>query len=152
MEPLGRPVRSQRPRLPGHVRRDGVLLRRRPMRAAPLMAVVMSAGVALGGAGADSARAQDWTTGGYDAQRSSWVRAEGKISAATLQRPGFQLLWKLEVVDPSTAERALTPPVLLDLVIGYRGCRALAVVGAASDHALAVAAALGRVALGRRVV
>ena len=115
------------------------------MRASPLMAVVMSAGLALGGAGADTARAQDWTTAGYDAQRSSWVRAEGKISAARLQRPGFQLLWKLEVADPSTAERALTPPVLLDLVIGYRGFRALAFVAAPSDHVVAIDTDLGRV-------
>ncbi|HXL08339.1 MAG TPA: PQQ-binding-like beta-propeller repeat protein [Gemmatimonadales bacterium] len=114
------------------------------MRASPFMAVV-TAGVALVGAGADSARAQDWTTAGYDAQRSSWVRAEGKISAATLRRPGFQLLWKLEVADPSTAERALTPPVLLDLVIGYRGFRALAFVAASSDHVVAIDTDLGRV-------
>ena len=106
---------------------------------------VVTAGVALVGAGADSARAQDWTTAGYDAQRSSWVRAEGKISAATLRRPGFQLLWKLEVADPSTAERALTPPVLLDLVIGYRGFRALAFVAASSDHVVAIDTDLGRV-------
>lgn len=114
------------------------------MRASPFMAVV-TAGVALVGAGADSARAQDWTTAGYDAQRSSWVRAEGKISAATLQRPGFQLLWKVEVADPSTAERALTPPVLLDLVIGYRGFRALAFVAAPSDQVVAIDTDLGRV-------
>jgi len=114
------------------------------MRAAPFTAVV-TAGVALVGAGADNARAQDWTTAGYDAQRSSWVRAEGKISAATLQRPGFQLLWKVEVADPSTAERALTPPVLLDLVIGYRGFRALAFVTAPSDHVVAIDTDLGRV-------
>src|SRR6266702_258277 len=144
LEPLGRPVGCQRPRLPGHVRWDVVLLRHRPMRASPFMAVV-TAGVALVGAGADSARAQDWTTAGYDAQRSSWVRAEGKISAATLRRPGFQLLWKLEVADPSTAERALTPPVLLDLVIGYRGFRALAFVAASSDHVVAIDTDLGRV-------
>ena len=106
---------------------------------------VVTAGVALVGAGADSARAQDWTTAGYDAQRSSWVRAEGKISAATLRRPGFQLLWKLEVADASPAERALTPPVLLDLVIGYRGFRALAFVAASSDHVVAIDTDLGRV-------
>jgi outer membrane protein assembly factor BamB len=107
--------------------------------------VVVTAGVALVGAGADSARAQDWTTAGYDAQRSSWVRAEGKISAATLQKPGFQLLWKLEVAASSTAARALTPPVLLDLVIGYRGFRALAFVAAPSDHVVAIDTDLGRV-------
>jgi outer membrane protein assembly factor BamB len=115
------------------------------------MAVVMSAGLALGGTRADGARAQDWTTAGYDAQRSSWVRAEGKISAATLQRPGFQLLWKLEVADPSTAARALTPPVLLDLVIGYRGFRALAFVAAPSDHVVAMDTDLGRVEWERRL-
>src|SRR6266702_429163 len=134
--------RHESRRAPG--RRERGLLRQRPMRAAPFMAVV-TAGVALVGAGADSARAQDWTTAGYDAQRSSWVRAEGKISAATLRRPGFQLLWKLEVADPSTAERALTPPVLLDLVIGYRGFRALAFVAASSDHVVAIDTDLGRV-------
>ena len=45
------------------------------MRAAAVVAV---AAVATAG---NPARAQDWTTAGYDAQRSSWVRAPGKISA-----------------------------------------------------------------------
>jgi outer membrane protein assembly factor BamB len=112
---------------------------------APRCVAVVTAGVALVGAGAESARAQDWTTAGYDAQRSSWVRAEGKISAASLQRPGFQLLWKLRVADESTAARALPPPVLLDLVIGYRGFRALAFVATPSDHVVAIDSDLGRV-------
>ena len=116
------------------------------------MAVMMSTGVALGGAVADCAHAQDWTTGGYDAQRSSWVRAEGKISAANLQKPGFQLLWKLKIAEGSTAPppRALTPPVLLDLLIGYRGFRALGFVGAPSDHVVAIDTDLGRVEWERR--
>jgi len=97
-----------------------------------------------------AARAQDWTTGGYDAQRSSWVRAEGKISAASLQKPGFQLLWKLKLDDESTAG-LVTPPVLLSLVIGYRGFRALGFVGARSDHVVAIDTDLGRVEWERRL-
>ena len=120
------------------------------MRASPLMAVVMGGGVALAGAGADCA-AQDWTTVGYDAQRSSWVRTEGKISAANVQQSGFQLLWKLQVADESTAARALTPPVLLDLLIGYRGFRALGFVGAPSNHVVAIDTDLGRVEWERRL-
>ena len=120
------------------------------MRVSRLLTVA-TAGAALVGAGAESARAQDWTTAGYDAQRSSWVRAEGKISAANLQRPGFQLLWKLRVADESTATRALTPPVLLDLVIGYRGFRALGFVAAPSDHVVAMDTDLGRVEWERRL-
>ena len=76
--------------------------------------------VCLGALTWTHALAQDWTTGGYDAQRSSWVRAEGKISAASLRTPGFQLVWKLELADESTAARAVSPPVLLDFLIGYR--------------------------------
>ncbi|PYP52262.1 MAG: hypothetical protein DMD45_05235 [Gemmatimonadetes bacterium] len=101
-------------------------------------------------AGANSARAQDWTTAGYDAQRSSWVRAQGKISAASVQQPGFQLLWKLALAEQSSGARALTPPVLLDLLIGYRGFRALAFVGAPSDRVVAIDTDLGRMEWERR--
>lgn len=114
-----------------------------------LTAAVLTASAVMGGATAT--RAQDWTTGGYDAQRSSWVRTEGKISAATLLKPGFQLVWKLKVADESTAARTLTPPVLLDLVIGYRGFRALAFVAAPSDHVVAIDTDLGRVEWERRL-
>jgi hypothetical protein len=110
---------------------------------------VVTAGIALAGATTRGARAQDWTTAGYDAQRTSWVRADGRISAATLRRPGFQLLWKLNVADASTG--APTPPVLLDLLIGYRGFRALAFVGAPSDRVVAIDTDLGQVEWERRL-
>ena len=115
------------------------------MRAAAVVAV---AAVAAAG---NPARAQDWTTAGYDAQRSSWVRAPGKISAASLRKPGFELLWKLGLADEAGAARGLTPPVLLDLLIGYRGFRALGFVGAASDRVVAIDTDLGRVEWERRV-
>jgi len=106
--------------------------------------------VCLGALTWTPALAQDWTTGGYDAQRSSWVRAEGKISAASLRKPGFQLVWTLTLADESTATRAVTPPVLLDFLIGYRGFRSLGFVGAPSDHVIAIDTDLGRVEWERR--
>jgi len=120
------------------------------MRASAVAAVVLGAGGALAGGEASPARAQDWTTGGHDAQRSSWVRAEGKISAANVRKPGFQLLWTLKLDDESTAARAFTPPMLLDLVIGYRGFRALGFVAGPSDRVVAIDTDLGRVEWERR--
>jgi hypothetical protein len=44
-----------------------------------------------------------WSTVGGDAQRSSWVRTDAKISKDSMQKPGFQLVWKLKLNnDPSS--------------------------------------------------
>src|SRR2546429_8928596 len=102
------------------------------MRAAAVVAVVAVA------AAGTPARAQDWTTAGYDAQRSSWVRAPGKISAASLRKPGFELLWKLGLADEAGAARGLTPPLLLGLLVGGRGVPAPGLLGAPPDRVGAV--------------
>jgi hypothetical protein len=119
------------------------------MRASAAAALAWLSGVE---AGTTPARAQEWTTGGYDAQRSSWVRTDTKISPAGVGKPGFQFLWKLRVTDESTQAHAVTPPVLLDLVISYRGFRALGVVGAGVDHVIALDTDLGRIEWERRFV
>ncbi|HVH67207.1 MAG TPA: hypothetical protein VM716_05020 [Gemmatimonadales bacterium] len=107
-----------------------------------------SAAVALAGVAAAGAtipvQAQDWTTAGYDAQRSSWVRTDPKISPTTLRQPGFQLLWTVKV-------DAEAPPVLLDLLIGHRGFKALGFFGASADRVLAVDTDLGRIEWQRRL-
>src|SRR5690349_14525319 len=74
--------------------------------------------------GVQAARAQrggDWMTGGYDPQRSSWVRSDGKISRQSLQKPGFDLVWKLKFANSPRQLNTLTPPALLEFYIGYRG-------------------------------
>ncbi len=58
--------------------------------------------------------AGDWMTSGNDPQRSSWVRTDPKISADSMQKPGFQLLWKLPLRNDPKPSNSLTPPVLLD--------------------------------------
>jgi outer membrane protein assembly factor BamB len=92
------------------------------------------AAVAQGGRGGS-----DWTTDGGDAQRSSWVRTDPKISSDSLRRPGFGIAWKIKLGTP------LTPAVLLERYIGYRGFRSLAFVGGSSGNAIAIDTDLGRV-------
>jgi hypothetical protein len=92
---------------------------------------------------ANPAPGQDWTTRGYDAQRSSWVRGDAKISPDRMRAPGFQFLWKVKGAVDSTQSIALTPPVLLDLVIGHRGFRSLGFVGGRADRVVTVDTDLG---------
>ncbi len=66
----------------------------------------------------------NWTTAGYDAQRTSWLKTDPKISADSLGKPGFQFLWKLKL------QGSLTPMVVLDPYTGYRGHKSLGFVAA----------------------
>src|SRR5215468_3482289 len=76
---------------------------------------------------------QEWLTSGADAQHSSWIRTDPKISAASMQKPGFKFLWKLKLENEAKQLNSLTEPVLLDRLIGYRGFESLAFVGGSSD-------------------
>lgn len=74
----------------------------------------------------------DWTTVGLDAQRSSWVRSDRKISPESVAGPEFQFLWRMPTPNESRSGSALTAPILLDFLISHRGFRSLAFVGGSS--------------------
>jgi outer membrane protein assembly factor BamB len=81
----------------------------------------------------------DWMTAGGDAQRTSWVRTDPKISVNNVQKPGFQVAWKVKLTsEPSVA-------VTLDRYIGYRGFRSFALVGSRSGDITAFDTDLGRI-------
>jgi outer membrane protein assembly factor BamB len=83
--------------------------------------------------------ASDWMTAGGDAQRSSWVRTDPKISVDSIQKPGFQVAWKVKLnSEPSVA-------ATLDRYIGYRGFRSFALVGSRTGDITAFDTDLGRV-------
>jgi outer membrane protein assembly factor BamB len=83
--------------------------------------------------------APDWMTAGGDAQRSSWVRTDPKISVSSVEKPGFQVAWKIKLnSEPSVA-------VTLDRYIGYRGFRSFALVGSRSGDITAFDTDLGRI-------
>ncbi|HYO84794.1 MAG TPA: hypothetical protein VES20_25555 [Bryobacteraceae bacterium] len=94
------------------------------------------------------ARAQtggsDWTTTGFDAQRSYWIRSDPKISLESMRKPGFELVWKTDVNEAARGKAPVTPPVLIDFYIGYRGFRSLAFIGSGANAVLAVDTDLGR--------
>lgn len=87
----------------------------------------------------------DWMTSGFDAQRSSWVRGDGKISPASMSKPGFEMDWSFSFDNTPRQLISTTPPALLDFYIGYRGFRALGFVGASSDRIITLDVDLGRV-------
>ncbi|MBI4476417.1 MAG: hypothetical protein HY654_04540 [Acidobacteria bacterium] len=84
----------------------------------------------------------DWTTGGFDAQRTAWVRNDPRISVETMLKPGefgpFKFLWKLKLEHDPKAAPALTEPVLLDRIVGFRGFKSIAYVATASETVHAV--------------
>ncbi len=41
-----------------------------------------------------------WLTAFADAQRTSWVRADDKVSVAAMSKPGFELQWKSKLDNP----------------------------------------------------
>jgi outer membrane protein assembly factor BamB len=86
----------------------------------------------------------DWLTGGFDAQRSNWVRNDAKISVDRLSKPGFELVWKMKMVDAPRQLNSITPPALLDFYISHRGFRTLGFFGTSSNKVVAVDTDLGR--------
>ena len=90
------------------------------------------------------ARSDDWTTLGYDAQRSSWVRADNKTSPTTVRAPDFRFLWKVDLPNEPRSGNSLTPAALLDFLISHRGFRSLAFVGGSSGGVFAMDTDLAR--------
>jgi hypothetical protein len=101
----------------------------------PLSAAVLS--YALLAAAAAHAQGE-WTTARGDAQRTAWVRSDKKISPAALEKGGMQLLWKMKLGEP------LMEPVLVNNIIGYRGFKALALVGGNGGDLFSVDYDLGK--------
>lgn len=102
------------------------------MRRLLLAAAALGAGVAIAQRGTG-----DWMTSGFDAQRSNWVRGDGKISLQSMSEPGFELVWKVKPTNTPRQLNTTTPPALIDFYIGYRGFRALGFFGASADRVVA---------------
>ena len=97
-----------------------------------LIVTLMFASVASGLMFAQARSAPDWTTQGFDAQRSSWMRVDPYISIENL--PKFQFIWKLKVDNESRHGNALTAPVALGNLMTFRGFKSLIFVGGSSNN------------------
>jgi outer membrane protein assembly factor BamB len=84
----------------------------------------------------------EWTTSSFDAQRTASIRTDPRISVATMQKPGafgaFTFLWKMKLENDPGVTGALTQPILLDRLIGFRGFKSIAFVATASETVHAV--------------
>jgi hypothetical protein len=108
--------------------------------AIPVVSILMSVSIAQAQRGTG-----DWMTSGYDAQRSSWVRADPKISVVSMSKPGFALDWKVKFNNTARQLNTLTPPALLDFYIGYRGFRSFGFFGASADRIITVDIDIARI-------
>jgi hypothetical protein len=94
--------------------------------------------------GAQGRGAPEWTTSGFNAQRTAWVRSDARLTKEAVQKGEFQFLWKMKFDNTNRQLNSLTTPVLLDLLIGYRGFKSLAFFGGASDRVISVDTDLAR--------
>ena len=82
------------------------------MRGQRLMFVVLTSALAGSIALAQPGRGgSQWLTALGDAQRTSWVRSDDKISVAALSKPGFELQWKAKLDNQPRGVHGLTQGV-----------------------------------------
>ena len=108
----------------------------------PLPAMLVSASVVF--LHAQGRGSNEWTTSGFDAQRSSWLRGDARLTKDAVQKGEFAYLWSMKLENANRQLNSLTPPVLLDRLIGYRGFKSLAFVGGSDDRVFAVDTDLAR--------
>ena len=111
-------------------------------------AIALSIVLALVAAGAAEAQGRggpNWTTTGGDAQRTGWVKTDPRISSDSVQKPGFQLLWKSKLENQPRHLESLTQPMLMSNIISYKGFKALAFVGGSSDNVYSIDYDLNRI-------
>jgi outer membrane protein assembly factor BamB len=107
-----------------------------------VIGAVITAGLASAVLSAQGRGGIEWTTSSFDAQRAGWIRNDPRISVETLLKPGafgaFKFLWKLKLEHDPHAATALTEPILLDRLIGFRGFKSIAFVASASETVHAI--------------
>ena len=51
----------------------------------------------------------EWTTSGHDAQRTSWIRSDERLTKQAVQKGEFQFLWKAKFENDARQLNSLTP-------------------------------------------
>src|SRR5579871_5340134 len=85
----------------------------------------------------------EWPSFGGDGQRSGWEKSDTRITRDNVK--DFELVLKRKFVYPHTGIHSLTPPVVVGLLISYRGFKELAFVEDAAGTLWSVDADLNRV-------
>jgi len=80
---------------------------------AATLSLLASAGIASA-----QGRPMDWPSYGGDAQRTGWEKSDSRITKDNIK--DFQLVLKHKLGAGPAASNALTPPVLIGMLISYR--------------------------------
>jgi outer membrane protein assembly factor BamB len=107
------------------------------------LAAALTVALALVSPAMPQGRAVDWPTLGGDARRSGWERSDTRITQDNVK--DFQLIWKRKMEPAVTGAHALTPPVVIGLLISYRGFKELGFVSGSSGDLWAIDVDLNRV-------
>lgn len=105
---------------------------------AATLSLLASAGIASA-----QGRPMDWASYGGDAQRTGWEKSDSRITKDNIK--DFQLVLKHKLGAGPAASNALTPPVLIGMLISYRGFKELAFVTNGSGDVWAIDADLDRI-------
>ena len=85
----------------------------------------------------------DWPSFGGDSQRTGWEKSDTRITRDKVKN--FELVLKRKFPYARTGPRSLTPPVIVGMLISYRGFKELAFVADDSGTVWSVDADLNRV-------
>ena len=88
-------------------------------------------------------RPEDWPVYGGSAQRTGWEKTDSRITKDNVK--DFQLVLKRKLDNKLKGPHALTPPVVIGMLISYRGFKELAFSAGSSDNFWAIDADLDRV-------
>jgi outer membrane protein assembly factor BamB len=97
-----------------------------------------------GTAHAQLGRSQDWSTFGSDIGRTGFERSDPLIKKDTLAKD-FTLLYKMKLGSGAGANRAVTPPVVIAILISYRGFKELAFSAGSNNAVYSINADFGKI-------
>ena len=109
-----------------------------------LIAAGTIAGLTTGAASVLFGQAREWTTSNGDAQRTSWVRTDPRLTMDAVEKGQLKFLWKMKLDGEARQLNSLTQPILLDRLISHRGFKALAFVATSNERVYALDTDLNR--------
>ncbi len=104
--------------------------------------------LAFAGVAAPQARPLDWPSYGGDGRRTGWERSDTRITGDNVK--DFQLVLKRKLEGSEGAPRSLSPPIVIGLLISYRGFKELGLVSSGAGDLWALDVDLNKIFWRRR--
>ncbi len=90
-----------------------------------------------GAAHAQLGRTQDWNTFGADIGRTGMERTDPFLNKESVAKQ-FSLLYKIKLEENARGQLSVTPPVIISILISYRGFKELAFSGSSNNVVSAI--------------